>query len=106
MYTHCDTLQFNRRNHHLVNEHTLSLMPGIGADGIACGNHLVSCARGGIVNEDDAFKALEDGTISSCALDVFENEPGTTHPILNHPNFRMVHHILVPQLMKQSKNWI
>ena len=87
---HCNLTD---ETHHLVNEHTLSLMPGIGADGIACGNHLVSCARGGIINEDDAFKALEDGTLSSCALDVFENEPETTHPILNHPNFHGTPHI-------------
>ena len=87
---HCNLTD---ETHHLVNEHTLSLMPGIGADGIACGNHLVSCARGGIVNEDDALKALENGILSSCALDVFENEPETTHPILNHPNFHGTPHI-------------
>ena len=50
---HCNLTD---ETHHLVNEHTLSLMPGIGADGIVCGNHLVSCARGGIINEDDALK--------------------------------------------------
>ena len=87
---HCNLTD---ETHHLVNEHTLSLMPGIGADGIACGNHLVSCARGGIINEDDALKALENGILSSCALDVFENEPETTHPILNHPNFHGTPHI-------------
>ncbi|MEC7544432.1 MAG: NAD(P)-dependent oxidoreductase, partial [Candidatus Thermoplasmatota archaeon] len=78
---------------HLVNSHTLSLMPGIGADGIECGNHLVSCARGGVVNEDDALLALEEGTLNSCALDVFENEPQTRHPILKHPNFHGTPHI-------------
>ena len=87
---HCN---LTKETHHLVNSHTLSLMPGIGADGIKCGNHLVSCARGGIVNEDDALLALEDGTLSSCALDVFENEPQTQHPILNHPNFHGTPHI-------------
>ncbi len=87
---HCNLTD---ETHHLVNEHTLSLMPGIGADGIVCGNHLVSCARGGIINEDDALKALENGILSSCALDVFENEPETTHPILNHPNFHGTPHI-------------
>ena len=87
---HCN---LTKETHHLVNSHTLSLMPGIGADGIKCGNHLVSCARGGIVNEDDALLALEDGTLSSCALDVFENEPQTQHAILNHPNFHGTPHI-------------
>ena len=87
---HCNLTE---ETHHLVNSRTLSLMPGIGADGIACGNHLVSCARGGIVNEGDALQALEDGTLSSCALDVFENEPETTHAILQHPNFHGTPHI-------------
>tara|TARA_B100001996_G_C18671095_1_gene596776 strand:+ start:3784 stop:4764 length:981 start_codon:yes stop_codon:yes gene_type:complete len=87
---HCNLTD---ETHHLVNSHTLSLMPRVGADGIECGTHLVSCARGGIVNEDEVLKALEDGTLSSCALDVFENEPETTHPILQHPNFHGTPHI-------------
>ena len=87
---HCN---LTKETHHLVNSHTLSLMPRIGADGIECGNHLVSCARGGIVSEDDALSALEDGTLSSCALDVFENEPQIEHPILQHPNFHGTPHI-------------
>ncbi len=87
---HCNLTE---ETHHLVNSHTLSLMPGIGADGIPCGNHLVSCARGGIVNEDDVLQALKDGTLSTCALDVFESEPETAHEILQHPNFHGTPHI-------------
>ena len=87
---HCN---LSDETHHLVNSHTLSLMPGVGDDGIVCGNHLVSCARGGIVNEDDALEALENGTLSSCALDVFESEPETKHLILQHPNFHGTPHI-------------
>ena len=62
--------------------------------------------EGGIINEDAAFKALEDGTLSSCALDVFENEPETTHPILNHPNFHGTPHIGAATHEASSKNWI
>ncbi len=97
---HCNLTD---ETHHLVNSHTLSLMPKVGADGIECGNHLVSCARGGIVNEDDTLKALEDGTLSSCALDVFENEPETTHPILQHPNFHGTPHIGAATYEAQSR---
>ena len=50
-------------------------MPGIGADGVECGNHIVSCARGGIVEENDALEALDSGMLASLALDVFEKEP-------------------------------
>ncbi|MEC8926872.1 MAG: hydroxyacid dehydrogenase [Candidatus Thermoplasmatota archaeon] len=87
---HCNLTD---ETHHLVNTDTLALMPGIGADGTACGNHLVSCARGGIVNEQDALEALENGQLSSCALDVFEVEPAGDNPILQHPNFHGTPHI-------------
>ena len=87
---HCNLTD---ETHHLVNADTLALMPGIGADGTDCGNHLVSCARGGIVNETDALEALESGVLASCALDVFETEPVGENPILHHPNFHGTPHI-------------
>ncbi len=87
---HCNLTD---ETHHLVNETRLALMSGIGADGTACGNHLVSCARGGIVNEKDALEALENGRLSSCALDVFEVEPAGDNPILQHSNFHGTPHI-------------
>jgi D-3-phosphoglycerate dehydrogenase len=87
---HCNLTD---ETHHLVNSETLGMMPGVGADGTVCGNHLVSCARGGIVNEDDALLALENGTLSSCALDVFEIEPVGNHPLLQHENFHGTPHI-------------
>ena len=68
-------------------------MPGIGDDGIACGNHLVNCARGGIVDESAALQALESGQLSSVALDVFEEEPATENLLFNHDNFHGTPHI-------------
>ena len=53
----------------------LARMPARGADGAACGAHLVNMARGGIVVEDDAAAALASGTLRSYAADVFEAEP-------------------------------
>ena len=97
---HCNLTE---ETHHLVNSHTLSLMPSIGADGIECGNHLVSCARGGIVNEDHVLEALENGTLRSCALDVFESEPQTTHLLLQHPNFHGTPHIGAATLEAQAR---
>ena len=87
---HCNLTD---ETHHLINSRTLSLMPGLGADGTNCGNHIVSCARGGIVNENDALEALQNGTLSSCALDVFESEPETSHLILQHPKFHGTPHL-------------
>lgn len=36
---------------------------------------LINTARGGVVDEKALVKALEDGDIASCGLDVYENEP-------------------------------
>ncbi len=87
---HCNLTD---ETHHLVNTETLGMMPTIGADGTECGNHLVSCARGGIVNEEDALMALEDGTLASCALDVFEVEPAGDNPLIQHEKFHGTPHI-------------
>lgn len=39
------------------------------------GGVLVSCARGGVVDEDDLVAALHAGSIKAAALDVFDPEP-------------------------------
>jgi D-3-phosphoglycerate dehydrogenase len=36
------------------------------------GFKLINCARGGIINEQDLFDALNDGTCGGAALDVFD----------------------------------
>ena len=69
---HCNLTD---ETHHLVNYNRISKMPGKSIDGIQCGNHIVNCARGGIVNENDVLKALNDGLLATAALDVFEEEP-------------------------------
>jgi len=38
-------------------------------------SRLVNVARGGIINEEDLAKALNENIISGAAIDVFENEP-------------------------------
>ncbi|MDP6888736.1 MAG: hydroxyacid dehydrogenase [Candidatus Thalassarchaeaceae archaeon] len=87
---HCNLTD---ETHHLINRDTLALMTGIGADGTDCGNHLVSCARGGVVDETAVLEALNNGVLASCALDVFEVEPAIDNPLLNHPNFHGTPHI-------------
>ena len=51
----------------LVNKETISKMK----DGVK----LINCARGGIINENDLKEALESGKVSSCAIDVYADEP-------------------------------
>ncbi|RJU86501.1 MAG: hypothetical protein DWC02_04465 [Candidatus Poseidoniales archaeon] len=87
---HCNLTE---ETHHLVNEKRMKMMPGK-QGGIACGNHIVNCARGGIIDEDALLSSLESGIITSAALDVFEVEPATgNNKLIQHENFHGTPHI-------------
>ncbi len=63
------------------------------------GTVLVNCARGGIVNEQEAFEALESGQLGYYCTDVFEKEPpDTDNPLLKHE-----HVIISPHIGAQTK---
>jgi len=88
---HCN---LTKETHHLINQQRISMMPGVDPFNLKCGNHIVNCARGGIVDEEAAFAALESGQLSSLALDVFEHEPvDSESPLLQHQNFHGTPHI-------------
>jgi len=97
---HC-SLTDETRN--LVNSYRISLMPGVGADGIECGNHIVSCARGGIVDEEAAAIALECGHLQSLALDVFDEEPLGESTLLGIDSFHGSPHIAASTLEAQAR---
>jgi len=97
---HCN---FSEETKHIVNSDRISLMTGVGADGIECGNHLICCARGGIIDEDAALKALESGQLSSLALDVFETEPPGRSPLLAHDDFHGSPHIAASTMEAQAR---
>jgi len=46
---------------------------------------LINAGRGGIINENDLAKALDEGRIAAAALDVLEKEP----PEDSNPLFRI-----------------
>ena len=97
---HCN---LSNETSHLVNLERISMMPGIGADGTPCGNHIVNCARGGIVDEDAVLDALESGILTSAALDVFEVEPAIGNPLLEHEGFHGSPHIGAATLEAQIR---
>ncbi len=54
---------------------------------------LINVSRGGVVNEEDLFQALQDNVIAGAAADVFVQEPLTTHPLFSLSNFIPTSHI-------------
>ena len=97
---HCN---LSEDTHHLVNRERLAMMPDIGADGTACGSHIVNCARGGIVDESAVLDALDSGVLSSAALDVFEVEPAIGNLLLQHERFHGSPHIGAATLEAQNR---
>lgn len=43
---------------------------------------VINCARGGIINEEDLYEAIESGKVAGAALDVFTVEPPEDNPLL------------------------
>lgn len=98
---HCN---YNDETHHLINAERIALMPGKCPVGIPCGNHIVNCARGGIVDEDALLEALNSGKVASAALDVFEVEPVPPgNKLIQHPHFHGTPHIGAATLEAQAR---
>lgn len=54
---------------------------------------IINCARGGIIDEDALYKALQEKKIAGAALDVFAEEPPLNSQLLNLPNIVLTPHL-------------
>ncbi|GAB1542621.1 phosphoglycerate dehydrogenase [Scytonema sp. NUACC21] len=63
------------------------------------GSFLVNTARGGIVNEDALYRALQSNILAGAAIDVFEEEPLR----LNHPLRRLDNVILTQHMIGHTR---
>lgn len=54
---------------------------------------LINASRGGTVDEDALFAALDSGKVAAAGLDVFENEPNPRMDLLQHPRVSLSPHI-------------
>ena len=57
------------------------------------GVYFINCARGGIVNEADLIKALDDGIVAAAGVDVYSTEPPTDLNLAKHPGVMCTPHI-------------
>lgn len=70
---------------YILNEETLKLCKK--------GVRLINCARGGIIEEKALVEALKSGKVAGAALDVFEQEPPQSHPLLEFPQVIATPHL-------------
>ncbi len=76
---------------HMIGKDQLNLMKS--------GSVLINCARGGIVDEQEAYEALVSGQLGYYCTDVFEIEP----PDADNPLLKHAHVIVSPHIGAQTK---
>jgi len=57
------------------------------------GVFLICAARGGVIDEEALYQALESGQVSGAGLDVFATEPPGASPLVSHPRVVATPHI-------------
>lgn len=57
------------------------------------GAKLINCARGGIYDLDTLVQGMESGKLGGVALDVYEEEPCTNHPLFGKKNVVCTPHL-------------
>jgi D-3-phosphoglycerate dehydrogenase len=76
------------------NEQTLNMIGEAQFKMMKPTTRIVNCARGGIINEDALYDALEQKTIAAAALDVFTEEP----PVKNKRYEKIANCLVTPHL--------
>jgi len=57
------------------------------------GARIINCARGGLVDEDALYEALESGHLAGAALDVYNQEPPKDSPLFTLSNIVFTPHL-------------
>lgn len=64
---------------------------------------IINVARGGIIDEADLAKAVQDGLIAGAAIDVFDTEPTTESPLFEVPEIVVTPHLGASTTEAQDK---
>jgi len=75
----------NEKTKGIINKDTIAKMKK--------GVRIINCARGGLVVEEDLKAALDSGHVAGAALDVFDVEPATSHPLFGNPKLICTPHL-------------
>ncbi len=67
------------------------------------GAYIANTARGGVINEVELVKYLDNGHIAGAALDVFENEPTPELSLLMNPKLSLSPHVAGNTLEAQER---
>jgi len=67
------------------------------------GVRIVNAARGGVVDEQALLEAIDNGKVTACAMDVYENEPNPNIQLLNHPLIACTPHIGASTIEAQNR---
>jgi D-3-phosphoglycerate dehydrogenase len=54
---------------------------------------IINAARGGLINQDDLYKAIINDKVAGAAIDVFEEEPPVSHPLLKNDKVIVTPHL-------------
>ncbi|KAL8705888.1 MAG: hypothetical protein Q9201_001036 [Fulgogasparrea decipioides] len=75
----------NEKTRHLIGEREFGIMKK--------GAVVINTARGAVIDEQALVRALENGQISSCGLDVYEKEPSVHPGLVNNPKVMLLPHM-------------
>ncbi len=70
---------------------------------VKTGAILINAGRGGLIEDNALLKALDNGKLSGCTLDVFNEEPlPPEHPFWSHDKVTVTPHISAPTRLRSS----
>lgn len=78
-------LPLTRESRYIIGEKAFTLMK----DGV----RIINCARGGVIDEEALYNAMQTGKVAGAALDVFEKEPNTGSHLYRIDNFIATPHL-------------
>ena len=76
-----------------LNQHTRHIIGSAEFEKMKPDVVIVNTARGAVMDEDALVKALEEGKVSSCGLDVYEDEPEIHKGLVANPKVMLLPHL-------------